>query len=393
MPSQSNLTVQNPQILNKAPVRILHIAGRLERAGLETWIMRMLRLIDRERFQIDILVHSLEPGAYDADVLALGCRIFTCPFITRPWTYAATFKRILAEKGPYDVVHSHVHFFSGYVLRLAQEARIPCRIAHSHNDHNALERQISWQRQVYLAVMKHWIRRFATHGLATSQIAALDMFGPKWRQNPHVQVLFSGLDLSLFEAEISRTALRQAWNLPSEARVIGHVGRFETQKNHVFLVQVAAAAMRRQPNLYLMLVGQGSLRSAIEQQVQALGISERVIFSEPQTDISSLLLGIFDIFLFPSIHEGLGVALLEAQAAGLPCLISETIPPEAEIIPPLVKRMSLDQSEDEWAEALLIHAQSTPRQSVTETLPLIRKSPFDMKESVLSVAKLYSSQV
>jgi glycosyltransferase involved in cell wall biosynthesis len=396
MPSLFNLPQQkHPERLNalgnKAPVRILHVVGRMDRAGLETWIMRMLRLIDRERFQIDLLVHSSEPGAYDADVQALGCRIFACPFIAQPWTYAADFKRVLAEKGPYDVVHSHVHFFSGYVLRLAKEAKVPCRIAHSHNDHNALERQTRWQRQIYLAAMKRWIRQFATHGLATSQIAALDMFGPEWKRNPRIQVLFSGLDLSLFEAEISRTDVRQAWSIPPEALVIGHVGRFEAQKNHIFLVQVAATVMQQQPNLYLMLVGQGSLRLAIEQQVQALGIGDRVIFSGPQTDISSLLLGVFDMFLFPSIHEGLGVALLEAQAAGLPCLISDTIPPEAEIIPRLVKRLSLEQSESKWAETLLTHAQSTPRQSVTQTLPLIRQTPFDMKASVLSLAELYSS--
>jgi glycosyltransferase involved in cell wall biosynthesis len=397
MPSPFSLPRQKlPERLeaqeNKAPVRILHVVGRMERAGLETWIMRMLRLIDRERFQIDILVHSSEPGAYDADVRALGCRIFACPFIARPWTYAAVFKRILAEQGPYDAVHSHVHFFSGYVLRLAKEAKVPCRIAHSHNDHNALERQTRWRRQIYLAAMKRWIRRFATHGLATSRIAALDMFGPEWDRDSRIQVLFSGLDLSLFETEISRAAVRQTWSIPPEALAIGHVGRFEAQKNHGFLVQVVAVAMQQQPNLYLMLVGQGSLRSAIERQVQALGIGDRVIFAEPQTDISSLLLGVFDLFLFPSLHEGLGVALLEAQAAGLPCLISETIPPEAEIIPHLVKRMSLEQSADKWAETLLIHARSTPRQSVTETLPLIRQSPFDMKASVLSLAELYCSQ-
>jgi glycosyltransferase involved in cell wall biosynthesis len=392
MPSQSNLPVQKPlKNLNKAPVRILQVVGRMERAGLETWIMRMLRLIDRERFQIDILVHSLEPGAYDAELQDLGCRIFPCPFISRPWTYATEFKRILVKQGPYDVVHSHVHFFSGYVLKLAKEAKVPCRIAHSHNDHNALERQTSWRRRGYLALMKHWIHQFATHGFATSQIAALDMFGSEWSKDSRIQVMFSGLDLASFETKVSRAALRQTWDIPPDAVVIGHVGRFEDQKNHIFLVKVAATAMQQQPNLYLMLVGQGALQSTIEAQVQALGIGDRVIFTGPQSNISSLLLGIFDLFLFPSIHEGLGVALLEAQAAGLPCLISNTIPSEAEIIPTLVKRMCLEQSKGEWAKTLLIHAQSTPRQSITETLPLIRQSPFDMEHSVLSLAKLYNA--
>jgi glycosyltransferase involved in cell wall biosynthesis len=391
MPSQFNPPALNLKNASKASVRILQVVGRMDRAGLETWIMRVLRLIDREQFQIDILVHSLEPGAYDAEVRSLGCQIFVCPFLTQPWIYAAEFKRILKEHGPYDAVHSHVHFFSGYVLRLAKEAQVPCRIAHGHNDQHTAEHRAGWRRRGYVALMKHWIHQSATHGLATSQLAAIDLFGPQWSSNPNINLLFSGLDLALFECAVSST-LRQTWGIPTDAWVIGHVGRFEQPKNHRFLLEIAAKAMNRRSNIYLVLVGDGSLRSLIEEQVQALGIGDHVIFAGSHSDIPSLLLGVFDIFLFPSLHEGLGVALLEAQAAGLPCLISETIPPEADIIPKLVKRMSLEASEAEWAKALLDQAHSTPRLSVAETLPLIRQSPFDMKHSISTLIKLYIAQ-
>jgi glycosyltransferase involved in cell wall biosynthesis len=400
MPSPFNrLRQKYPKNLNqtlkhKAPVRILHVVGRMDRAGIETWLMRLLRRIDRKRFQIDILVHSATPGAYDAEVQAMGSRMFYCPFITKPWTYAIEFKRILSEQGPYDIVHSDVHFFGGYVLKLAKQAQVPCRIAHSHNDQRTVERQASWQRRVYVAVMKHWIRQSATHGLATSQSAAIDLFGEEWSQNPRINLLFCGLDLTLFEPAVPSVNLRQNWGIPADALVIGHVGRLELPKNHRFLLDIVAEAVGQQsdqePPIYLMLVGEGALRSHLEQQAQALGIGDRVIFAGSQSDISSFLLGIFDVFLFPSLHEGLGVALLEAQAAGLPCLISETIPTEAEIIPTLVKRMSLKESEAEWAKALLIHAQSTPRLSVAETLPLIRQGPFNIENSVLTLTELYT---
>ncbi|MGB8698004.1 MAG: glycosyltransferase [Thermosynechococcaceae cyanobacterium] len=396
MPSRFNLPMSpsNPHTNQVTrPVRILHVVGRMDRAGLETWLMRVLRLIDRQQFQIDIVAHSPEPGAYDAEIQALGCRILPCAFPFRPWAYGKTFQQILAEQGPYDIVHSHVHFFSGYVLKLAKDAQVPCRIAHSHNDHSTVEQHVGWQRKAYLFLMKRWIRRFATHGLATSPLAALDLFGPDWSRDPRIQVLYCGLDLTPFATAVAPAPMRQTWGIPTDACVIGHVGRFEAQKNHSFLVQVAAVAMSQHPNLYLMLVGQGALQPAIAQQVQALGIGDRVIFAGAQSDIPRLLLEVFDLFLFPSLHEGLGVALLEAQAAGLPCLIADTVPPEADIIPPLVKRLSLTQTPAQWADALLVHRQSTPRWPVSATLPLLWQSPFNMENSVPPLVQLYSAQI
>ncbi len=374
----------------REPIRVLHVVGRMDCAGLETWIVRVLQRLDLRRFQVDILVHALEPGAYDAEVSALGCRIFPCPYVSRPWIYAAEFKRILREQGPYDIVHSHVHFFSGYVLKLAQSAQVPYRIAHSHNDHGEVESQKSWLRQRYRQLMKYWVRQAATHGLATSTRAAVDLFGSAWVTNPKIQVIYCGLDLTPLEANVSPGAIRQAWNIPADAWVIGHVGRFEPQKNHRFLVEVAAIVMHQRPNTYLMLVGDGSLRSETERQAKALGIGDRVIFTGVQSDLPSLLLGAFDLFLFPSWHEGLGVALLEAQVAGLPCVISTAVPPEADLIPTLVKRLSLEQSSADWANALIAHAQGTPRQSVETTLALVRQSPFNMENSVPLLADLYA---
>lgn len=394
MPFQHSAAMQkHPESLSlekQRPVRVLHIAGRMERAGLETWIMRMLRLIDRNQFQIDIMVHSLEAGAYDAEVRAMGCRILPCPYLTQPWRYAAEFKRLLKTYGPYDVIHSHIHFFSGYVLKLAQSAQVPCRIAHSHNDDGTVERQKSWLRQRYVGLMKDWIRQSATHGVATSPKAALDLFGPKWINNTQIQLLFSGLDLTPFEIEVSPPTVRQAWAIPSDALVIGHVGRFESPKNHHFLVQVAAEVMRQHPKTYLMLVGEGALRADIEHQVEALGIGDRVIFTGARSDIPTLLLGCFDAFIFPSVHEGLGVALVEAQAAGLPCLTSDVVPIEADVVPNLVQRLSLDRSPVKWANTLLRHAQNTPRQSVQETFPFLKQSPFNMENSVPLLATLYT---
>jgi glycosyltransferase involved in cell wall biosynthesis len=242
-------------------------------------------------------------------------------------------------------------------------------------------------------LMKDWILKSMTHGLATSQQAALDLFGSTGARDQRICLLFSGLDLSGFETEVSSAEVRQALDIPANALVIGHVGRFEHQKNHDFLVRVAVQVMCKQPNVYLILVGQGALRAQVEKQVEALGIGDRVIFTGSRADIPELLLGAFDVFLFPSVHEGLGVALVEAQAAGLPCLTSDVVPMEADVIPNLVQRLSLDQSAAEWAKTLLEHIENIPRMPVQEALSQIRSSPFNMENSVPLLADLYLQAV
>ena len=139
------------------PLRVLHVLGALNPGGVESWMLQVLRNFDRERFQLDFLVHSEKPAAYDDDVRALGARILPCPGPRRPWSYGPRFKRILREFGPYDVVHSHVHDFSGYILRLARQAGIPVRIAHSHCDLSHIEQQSGLLRRRYLGLMKGWV--------------------------------------------------------------------------------------------------------------------------------------------------------------------------------------------------------------------------------------------
>jgi glycosyltransferase involved in cell wall biosynthesis len=375
------------------PIRILHVVGCMNRGGLETWLMRVLRQIDRQQFQIDILTHSAEAGFYDAELRDLGSRVITCPYLSRPWRYAVEFRRLLQTQGSYDIVHSHVHCFSGYVLKLAKAAGVPCRIAHSHTNLRDVEHQTSWLRQGYVRLMKHWIQASATHGFATSQSAALDLFGDGWSKDSRFSLLMSGLDLKPFKEDIIPAAIRQSWGIPQDAFVIGHVGRFDPLKNHQFLVQVAAEVMRHRPNTVLMLVGEGTIRPDIERQVAAMNLGDRIIFTGPRSDIPTLLLGAFDAFIFPSFREGLGVALLEAQAAGLPCLVSDAMPTESTVIPHLVKRLSLTESASQWANTLLDHVQKNQRLPIQTTLPLLQQSSFNMENSVPLLTQRYTEAV
>lgn len=367
-------------------VRVLHVVGGMDRGGVETWLMHLLRRIDRGRIAMDFLVHTTRPCAYDDEVRALGARIIRCLRPSQPWAYSRNFRRVVAENGPYDIVHSHVHHYSGNVLRLAHRAGVPMRIAHSHNDLSTVEARADLPRRAYVALMSRWIRQHATVGLAASRDAAVDLFGPQWEGDRRWRVLFYCIDLDPFEAPVDRAAVRTEWGIPAGALVLGHVGRFDAQKNHVFLIEIAREVARLVPRMRLLLVGDGPLRPQIERWAAELGLGGEVLFAGARPDIPRLMRGAMDVFLFPSLYEGLGLVLVEAQASGLPCVISDAIPSEAVVVGPLVRRLSLALPPRAWAEAALVPAARVP---AGEALAAVRRSPFDVTVGRGEVERLY----
>ncbi|MHB8841991.1 MAG: glycosyltransferase family 1 protein [Candidatus Aquicultor sp.] len=338
---------------NKKQIRILHVVGGMNRGGVETWLMHVLRNIDRDRFHMDFLVHTTEPCAYDDEIRELGSRVISCMHPSNPLTYTRNFKRILGEFGPYDIIHSHVHYFSGYTLRLACQVGVPVRIAHSHNDTSLLQEEAEFLRRSYIDLAKRWISRYATCGLAASNKAASDLFGEGWVADKRWQVLYCAIDLSSFSVDIDSTAIRRELGIPKDALVVGHVGRFAEQKNHNFLIDIVTEIAEREPRIHLLLIGDGPLRPVIEQKVAKMGLADRVLFAGSRHDVPKLMLGAIDIFVMPSLYEGLGLVLVEAQAAGIPCIFSDCVPGEADIINPLIRRLSLSQPASVWADVIL----------------------------------------
>ena len=314
------------------PIRILHVVGGMDRGGIETWLMHVLRHIDRDRYRMDFVVHTARPCAYNDEIRALGCDVIPCPEPARPWSYAGRFKRILRERGPYAVVHSHVHFHSGFVLRYAAQAGVPACIAHSHIDEFRLRASAGPVRRAYLALTQRWIASRATAGLAASRKQAADLFGPRWEADSRWRVLHYGIDTRPFHERVDPGAVRAELGIPPGAFVVGHVGRFARQKHDAFLLAVAARLAACEPNLHLLLVGTGPLRLAIEEAAARLGLTDRVIFAGPRADVPRLMRGAMDVFLFPSLFEGLGLVLIEAQAAGVPCVVSDVVPGEADVV-------------------------------------------------------------
>jgi glycosyltransferase involved in cell wall biosynthesis len=341
---------------------------------------------------MDFLVHSAKPCAYDEEIRALGCRVIPCTKPSRAWSYPGNFLRALATHGPYDVVHSHVHAFSGYVLRLAHRAGVRGRIAHGHSDSRARRRRLPALRRVYLAAALREIRRHATAGLAASPGAAESLFGPFWRAQPGRRVLCYGCDFAPFRQPIDRQAVRNQLGFGPDHLVIGHVGRFCEPKNHVFWIDVAAEAALREPRARFLLVGDGPLRSAVEQRVAQLGLAPRFRFTGVRADVPRLLRGAMDVMLFPSLWEGLPLAIIEAQAAGLCSVVSPAVCEEAIVAEPLVRRLSLQQPAAAWARAALAAAHARPDHSASAGLALMERSPFTIRACVKSLAAIYQDQ-
>ncbi len=377
-------TVLDSQSVSQDPVRILHVVGGMVHGGIETWLMHCLRHIDRDRFTMDFLVHTDIPCAYDAEILTLGSRLIACPSPHQLWKYRQTFRSLIKAFGPYDIIHCHLHHFSGYTLRLAEEAGIPIRIAHSHNDISGAA-LLKLHRHLYILAMTRWIRQFATQGLACSQSAAAALYGPNWQAEKRWQVLYYGLDVQPFKTPVDSRVLRTELGIPPEAYVIGHVGRFVEQKNHQFLLEIVAEVVKRRADTYLVLLGEGPLKQDLKQQVKDQGLQRNVLFLGVRDDVPQVMVGVMDHFLFPSLFEGLGLVLIEAQAAGLPCLFSSVVPKEVEVIPSLLQRVSLTEPASIWAERLL--CQSQPR--TTESVAMIENSAFNIERAVKELENIY----
>lgn len=331
-------------------IRVLHIVGGLNVGGVETWLAEGLPTIDRNLYQFDFLVHGDGMQFYRARMEANGARVWQCPNPRNLHAYMQSFLRILRTTR-YDAIDAHTYCSSGLALALAAWARVPVRIFHSHTAQD--ESRAGIVRAIYFAFSRWLIQRYATRGAAVSQEAARPLFPKDWRDHPARWFLAPvGIDLSPFEVVADRAAVLLELNLPTNAKVIVHVGRFAAVKNHDFIIAIAVEMARLDPNVFFLLVGDGELRAAMEQRVNTLGLGSQFRFTGVRCDVPRLLQAC-DAFVFPSIYEGFPMAYIEAQAAGLPCVISAAIASEAEVVVPGTRRLSLDGSPREWALTLL----------------------------------------
>ncbi len=375
-------------MIHSQPRRVLQVFRGMMRGGAETWLMNTLRRIDRRRVRMDFLVHTQDVCAYDCEIESLGGRIFRVCEPLHSFAYGRAVTSLLRKRS-FDAVHSHVHHFSGYLLSLAAAARVPLRIAHSHSDTSRIDRSAGWLRRRYLDVTERLIRRNANRLVAVSRLAGNSLFGNGWLGDPRSRLLHCGIELSAFEHLPTSSEARAEWGFNANELVIGHVGRLAPPKNHLFLIEVAAEVARRRPDIRVLLVGDGPLRLPVLERARQLGIEERVIVTGVRQDVPRQMRAM-DVFLFPSHHEGLPLSLVEAQAAGLPCVISDVITDEADVNASLIRRLALDQGPHPWAEAVL-SASRTEVPARDHCVEAVEDGGFNIDKSVEEIYALYQA--
>lgn len=333
------------------PIRILQVIGVMNRGGAETMVMNLYRNVDRCRIQFDFVVHTSEEGAYDTEIASLGGKIFHCPRFTPQsyLAYRAWWHSFFQGAGvQYPIVHGHIGSSAAVYLSIAKHYGKKT-IAHSHSssvDHTL--KGFSYN------VISYPTRYIADFFFSCSHAAGVSRYGKKVTGDPvryfglHNAIETTGFDYS----EKLRASIRKALGYTQDEIIIGHVGRFSTVKNHTFLLDIFSAALQQESRLRLLLAGDGTLRKEMEEKARILGIAERVLFLGVRSDVNELMQAM-DVLLFPSLYEGLPVTLVEAQASGLPCLISDCIPTESKIIDGLVATQSLSDSPERWAKKLL----------------------------------------
>ncbi len=326
--------------------RILCIISSLTAGGAETFLMKVSRAVDPERYQLDFIV-SEAGGCYTGEVLDRGGRIYQIPLRTRNLKGAFFgIRRIVRENG-YDVVLKLGETSVAAVDLIA--ARLGGAVVTAMRSCNAQAETTDAGHRVHL-LLRPVLNALANVKLAPSMQAAEYTFG---RRAAHrdVHLLHNGVDLDVFRYDTAgRTRIRAEFAL-GERLVVGHVGRFHRQKNHDFLLEVFAKLRQRRSDAVLLLVGTGALEKTIREKAETLGIADGVIFAGQRFDIPQLL-SAMDVFVFPSFYEGMPNTVIEAQATGLPCILADTITPEADLTG-LVRYLPLTETAERWAEAAL----------------------------------------
>lgn len=370
-------TIYNKLI--REPTRILQVVTIMNRGGLETMLMNYYRAMDRSKIQFDFLVHRKEKGAYDDEIRSLGGNIYYLPpfSLKSVFSYIRKARQFFRNHPEYKIVHAHLDALSAFPLAAAKKENAPVRIAHSHNNNFSKD-----GKYIFRKVAQSFIKNYATSLFACSVEAGQFMFGKK----SNFTVINNAIDTRQFAFSAStRTRVRKELGLDNEL-VVGHIGRFMHQKNHPFLIDIFASLLKRRPDAKLLLVGNGELRQSIEQQISNYGISDSVILTGVRSDIPDLM-QTMDVFVMPSLYEGLPVVSIEAQAAGLPCVFSDVITNELDVTGSCIF-LPLSRSSDEWAASVIDMSCHHKRKKCIE---LVSNAGFDISTEARKLSNLYAT--
>lgn len=328
---------------NEKIIRVAHIIGKWIGGGVEAVVMNYYRNIDRSKIQFDFFCDEDSTDIPFNEIQALGGKVILIPPYQNIFKYNKILK-IELEKGEYKIIHSHINALSVFPLRIAKKSGIQIRIAHSHSTTNNIE----WKKNIIKSLLKPFSKIYATDFFACTEHAGKWLFGKSAYKKNKIFILNNAIDIKNYKFDSEkRKQFRERNNINSDTFVIGHAGRFVTQKNHEFLIDIFDKFYKKNKNSLLILVGQGPLQGKIKEKINNLKLEDKVLFLNQRNDLNELY-SAFDLFLFPSLYEGLGMVIIEAQTSGCPCLVSTEVPRDVKLTD-LVKFEDLNSNVDIWS--------------------------------------------
>ena len=366
-------------------MRVLQVIGVMDRGGAETMVMNLYRAMDRERVQFDFLVHEQREGDYDAEIVSLGGRIFRAPRYNgiNGIAYRRCIRSLFASHPEWRVVHGHIG--SCAPLYLSEAKRVGAfAIAHSHaqNYGNGIS-------GVAFNIAAHPVRRIADYFMACSKEAGLDRFGSSIVEGNRFAIVPNGIDVASYACdERVHVEAKADYGLAGRP-VVCHTGRLIPVKNHEFLLEVFARVVQSFPNAVLLLAGRGDLEEQIRARVNELGLKKAVFFLGVVDDVPRLLRAA-DVFVFPSINEGLALSIVEAQASGLPTIASTGVP-ELAVVSDRVCRMPLSSGVEAWATECVDKLRFSLSSERSDACDQVRAHGFDVADTSVRLAAFYET--
>lgn len=344
------------------PIRVAHIVGKVITGGVDAVVMNYYRNIDKSKVQFDLLMDGNNKTPVDEEIKSMGGRVFKLePYERSMLKNMRQCYRILKDNR-YTIVHCHLNTLSVFPLCAAWFAGVKIRIAHNHSTAAKGE----GKRTLMKHLLRPFAKLFATHYCACSRYAGEWLFGKSTYASGKVKLIQNAIDISRYSynAEM-RSKMREELNI-NRKYVVGHVGRFMYQKNHDFLIDIFSKIWEKEAGALLLLVGTGELEPAIREKVKALGLSDAVRFMGVRHDVPNLLQAM-DVFVLPSFYEGLPVVGVEAQAAGLPCILSDAMTRETKLTE-IAEFVSLSQPAAYWAERAIMRCNGFERRKTDDEL-------------------------
>lgn len=386
------------------PIRILHVLGTTQLGGAESRIMDLYRHMDKSRVQFDFLVHTEKAGHFDEEIAELGGRIYRVPRFRfyNYFSYRRAIRKFFGKNHHFRAVQGHITSTAAVYLPIARKAGVPITIAHARSagvDKGAKGRLTRWMRRN--------LSEKADYLFTCSRLAGISVFGDRAVREGKTIFIPNAIDCQAFAYdEEKRNRMREMLGV-ADKYVIGHVGRFHYAKNHTYLLQVFSALCemqklnqdsiknkktddskyegRKKRDYILLLLGEGSGMEEIKQLAKRLGIADRVRFFGNRTPVCDYYQAM-DFFLYPSRYEGLPGTIVEAQTAGLRCLMSDTICEEVAVTE-LVKRMSICDDAAQWARYIEENADYTRR----SRLARMQEAGFDVSMQTERMTDFYET--